>query len=75
MVRKRSIVQQEESAPPLPDQLKDVAWVQDFLQVSRSRVFQLMRREGLPHIKWDRTLRFHPHAIARWLVEQQQRSA
>lgn len=71
MIRKRNVAQ-EEAAPPLPDSLKDIAWVQDFLQVSRKRVFQLMQHEGLPHIKWDRTLRFHPHAIARWVNEHQQ---
>lgn len=61
--------------PPLPDQLKNIDWVQDFLQVSRSRVFQMMRDEGLPHLKWDRTLRFHPGEIAQWLAAKQQKSA
>jgi hypothetical protein len=76
MPRKKQVPQtQELSVLPLPDQLKDIEWVQGFLQVSRSRVFQLMEREGLPYIKWDRTLRFHPHAIACWLAEQQQKSA
>jgi hypothetical protein len=55
--------------------LKDIAWVQNFLQVSRSRVFQLMKNDGLPYIKWDRILRFHPHAVVRWAEEKQQKSA
>jgi hypothetical protein len=73
MKKLRSTVQ-EETVPtlPLPDQLKDIEWVQNFLNVSRRRVFQLMQHEGLPHLKWDRTLRFHPHAIALWLTKQQQ---
>jgi hypothetical protein len=58
-----------------PDQLKDIEWVRNFLQVSRSRVFQLMKNDGLPCIKLDRTLRFHPHAVVRWAEEKQQRSA
>jgi hypothetical protein len=75
MARKKQVSSQEPPVLPLPDQLKDIEWVQGFLQVSRSRVFQLMEREGLPFMKWDRTLRFHPHAIACWLAEQQQKSA
>jgi hypothetical protein len=72
MSRKPTSVQTEVvPALPLPDQLKDIEWVQNFLQVSRRRVFQLMQHEGLPHHKWDRTLRFHPHEIARWLAKQQ----
>jgi hypothetical protein len=60
---------------PEPDQLKDIEWVRNFLQVGRTRVFQLMRDQGLPYIKLNRTLRFHPHAVALWAEEKQQRSA
>ena len=62
-------------ALPEPDQLKDIEWVRNFLQVGRTRVFQLMKEQGLPYIKLDRTLRFHPHAVIRWAEERQQRSA
>jgi hypothetical protein len=73
---KKQTVQAAPVTPlPEPDQLKDIAWVANFLQVSRARVFQLKKHEGLPYIKLDRTLRFHPHAVARWAEEKQQRSA
>jgi predicted DNA-binding transcriptional regulator AlpA len=64
-----------ERAPHLPVKLLEVNEVASFLQVGRTRVFQLMREEGLPFLKWDRTLRFDPNDIARWLEEQKQRSA
>ncbi len=60
---------------PEPDQLKDIDWVANFLQVRRSRVFQLKKHDGLPYIKLDRTLRFHPYAVIKWAEERQQRSA
>lgn len=77
MARKTTFVPPSEPVPPLPtpDQLKDIAWVQDFLQVSRSRVFQMIRKDGLPYIKWDRILRFHPHAVVQWAVERQQQKS
>jgi hypothetical protein len=73
MSRKRAAIQ--EQAPQLPDEMWDIERVMAFLKVSRSRVFQLMRKEGLPCVKWDRVLRFNPLAIAKWLREQEQRSA
>lgn len=75
MSRKKSAPSQEVIVLPLPENLWDVEGVQQFLGVSRPRVFQLIKHKGLPCLKWDRTLRFHPVAIARWLAEQQQRGA
>jgi hypothetical protein len=76
MRQKKPTVQMVPVVPlPEPDQLKDIDWVANFLQVSRTRVFQLKKHEGLPYIKLDRTLRFHPHAVARWAEEKQQQSA
>ncbi len=71
MKKARTSVQEKEVLP-LPEKLLDVEGVQHILGVSRTRVFQLIKQNGLPHMKWKRTLRFHPHALARWLSEQQQ---
>lgn len=59
---------------PLPEKLWDVEGVRRFLGVSRMTVFRLIKKQGLPHLLWERTLRFHPEAIARWLAEQQQQA-
>lgn len=57
---------------PEPDQLKDIDWVANFLQVSRTQVFRMKKNEGLPFIKCGHLLRFHPHAVVRWAEEKQQ---
>jgi hypothetical protein len=67
MVKKKEAAQE---AAALPRQLWTIDDVIPFLQVSRRRVFQLIDEEGLPCIRWDRTLRFDPREIDRWLKEQ-----
>jgi predicted DNA-binding transcriptional regulator AlpA len=70
MAIKRANVQKPE-VPPLPENLLDIQGVMKLLGVGRDKVFELMKYEDLPHIKWGaRTLRFNPHEIARWLAEQ-----
>lgn len=75
-MRPRKIATMVPVAPlPEPEQLKDIDWVANFLQVSRSQVFRLKKQEGLPFIKLGHLLRFHPHAVALWAEEKQQKSA
>jgi excisionase family DNA binding protein len=62
---------QESEVLQLPEKLLDIRGVAKRLGAGRDKIFELMRDEGLPHIKWGaRTLRFNPHEIARWLASQ-----
>jgi len=46
-----------------------MAW----LKIGRSKVFELMREQGLPHIDMGpRTLRFDAKDVAEWLEKQKQ---
>jgi excisionase family DNA binding protein len=50
--------------------LLNVADLAERFQVGQSKVRQLVRDEGLPHLWLGRHLRFHPEAVARWLVSR-----
>ena len=72
MARTRRANIQETEAPKLPEKLLDIDGVMKLLSVGRDKVFELIREQGLPHIKWGtRTLRFDPNKIARWLDSQE----
>jgi excisionase family DNA binding protein len=53
--------------------LLSVDEVAEWLHVSRSKVFELLREKGLPHIDMGtRTLRFDASDVAAWLEKQKQ---
>jgi len=63
---------QQESPPELPDKLLKVEEVMEMLGVSRTEIYNLMKR-GMPHYKLgkrQRNLRFVRIELAVWLKEQ-----
>jgi excisionase family DNA binding protein len=54
--------------------LRDVAWVAEFLGVSKSWVYQATSNGVLPCIRLGSTLRFEKAAIERWLKGEQSKS-
>ena len=50
--------------------LLNVADLAELFQVGHSKVRQLVRDEGLPHIWMGKHLRFHQDAVARWLARR-----
>lgn len=58
------------SGDPLPEVLLDDLQVMKLLGVKRTKLHMLMRKEGLPYIKFGRSLRFDPRKIDGWLEDQ-----
>lgn len=54
--------------------LRDVAWVAEFLGVSKSWVYQATTTGALPCIRLGSVLRFEKAAIERWLKGEQTKS-
>lgn len=54
--------------------LRDVAWVAEFLGVSRSWVYQATSTGVLPCVRLGATLRFEKAAIERWLKGEKSKS-
>lgn len=50
--------------------LLNVADLAEHFQVGPSKVRQLVRDEGLPHLWLGKHLRFHPNAVARWIASR-----
>jgi excisionase family DNA binding protein len=73
MAKRHAITEEPQVEPELPENLLDIRDVAKRLGVGRDKIFALMKNEGLPYIKWgERTLKFHPTAVARWLESQSQ---
>lgn len=58
------------SGDPLPEVLLDDLQVMKLLGIKRTKLHMLMRNEGLPHLKFGRSLRFDPRKIDVWLEQQ-----
>jgi len=54
--------------------LRNVAWVAEFLGVSKSWVYQATANGGLPCIRLGSALRFEKTAIERWIRGEQGKS-
>ena len=72
-----------ESSKPTPSRLgvvtreralRDVAWVAEFLSVSRSWVYQACASGVLPCVRIGALLRFEPSAIQAWVKGEQGKS-
>jgi excisionase family DNA binding protein len=57
-----------ETLPQLPRLLNAVE-VADQLGLSRFRLYELCRRQEVPHVRIGRSIRFDPRAVAAWLAE------
>ncbi len=58
----------EEVTPPLEIQpLRDAAWAATVLNTSKSRVYELVRQNVLPHVRLGRQVRFDESAILRFI--------
>ncbi len=66
-------MQYVEHAPTQP-KLMSVAQVADFLHLSRSKVYQLIRQEGLPVISFGRAFRVSFVSLQRWLSEREKQA-
>jgi len=58
-----------ETLPPL---LLDIPQVMKLLGLSRSKVYKLIRLEGLPVVRFGRSVRVSPTSLQQWLVEREQ---
>lgn len=63
-----------EHAPTQPATLMSVAQVAIFLDLSKSKVYQLIREEGLPVIAFGRALRISFESLQVWLTAREKRS-
>jgi excisionase family DNA binding protein len=57
------------SSQPL---LLNIPQVMQLLGLSRSKVYKLIRLEGLPVIRFGRSVRVSPAALQQWLAEREQ---
>lgn len=53
--------------PPPPVRLLTVKELAELFQVRPRKVYDLVRDEGLPHVRLGRALRFDPGTIRRWV--------
>lgn len=60
--------QQSQSQPSI----LTVAQVATELGLSRAKVYQLIYREGLPHVRFGTALRIRYAALQRWLEQREQ---
>ena len=52
----------------MPDRLINAQEAADILQVPLARVYDLVRRGELPHIKVGRQVRFSPKSLDAWIA-------
>lgn len=50
----------------LPDEVWDVKRAMDFLQVSRTAIYDLMKNDGLPYIQIGKYRKLDPRDVAAW---------
>ena len=58
---------------PLEPQIQSLWNVRDlaaFLRTTPAAIYPLVQRNGIPHLKVGRNLRFDPAAIRRWLTSR-----
>jgi excisionase family DNA binding protein len=51
--------------------LLNIPQVMQLLGLSRSKVYKLIRLEGLPVVRFGRSVRVSPVALQRWLAERE----
>lgn len=51
--------------------LLNIQQVMQVLGLSRSKVHKLIKREGLPVIRFGRAVRISPTALQQWLMERE----
>ena len=59
----------------VPLLLLSIAEVATSLGMCRSKVYELIAKEGLPVMRFGRSVRVSPTALQQWLEEREQRSA
>ena len=68
----RSLVQESDTTLAPLQPLLTIPAVAKMLNVSRPTVYTLISREGLPTIKFGRSIRISPTSLQKWLVEREQ---
>lgn len=53
--------------------LLNMEQVGQFLGLSRSKVYKLIKREGLPVIRFGRALRVSSRSLQQWLAEREEK--
>jgi excisionase family DNA binding protein len=48
-------------------ELVDAEWVAERLGMKKQRLYELVRADAIPHIRFGRTVRFIPARVAAWL--------
>ena len=62
----------KENGETLQPLLLNVPQVMKLLGLSRSKVYKLIRLEGLPVVRFGRSVRVSPTSLQQWLVEREQ---
>ena len=62
----------KENRETLQPLLLNVPQVMKLLGLSRSKVYKLIRLEGLPVVRFGRSVRVSPTSLQQWLVEREQ---
>ena len=62
----------KENGETLQPLLLNVPQVMKLLGFSRSKVYKLIRLEGLPVVRFGRSVRVSPTSLQQWLVEREQ---
>jgi excisionase family DNA binding protein len=63
-----------EEGQALPHLLWTIPQVSESLQISRAKIYQLIAQEGLPVVKFGRTVRISPADLQTWLSQRKERS-
>ncbi len=62
----------KENGETLQPLLLNINQVMKLLGLSRSKVYKLIRLEGLPVVRFGRSVRVSPTSLQQWLVEREQ---
>ena len=62
----------KEKGETLQPLLLNIPQVMKLLGLSRTKVYKLIRLEGLPVVRFGRSVRVSPTSLQQWLVEREQ---
>lgn len=69
-IRKDTSLKNQETQQPV---LLNIEQVGTFLNLSRSKVYKLVRFEGLPVIRFGRALRISSTSLQQWIAEREEK--
>lgn len=60
---------------PLPSPLLTVPQVAETLNIGKTKVYELIKREGLPIVRIGSVIRVSAASLAQWIAQREQASA